>query len=222
MNTPRMRSQSIRSTLQLLHFILTTQLTFLKYFYCYYSLCNSKIFTTRTRARDTQKGRRPRTADDPQEGPEALDDKEPTRVGECLQLIPPFLGSPGGKQPEPLPTVKTCKLVVSCKICLHLFDQYLPDSLSNLISHCLPYTYIKKIFKLYDTSGSSIRAAGSLRAALASTVHCSSSDRSSYVSKFINEDESSLGDDGGGGTGGPPTRGECCKAGDECGDTGEG
>ena len=73
MSTPRMRSQSIRSTLQLLHFILTTQLTFLKYFYCYYSLCNSKIFTTRTVTRDIQKGRRPRTTDDPQEGPQALD-----------------------------------------------------------------------------------------------------------------------------------------------------
>ena len=71
---------SIRSTLQLLHFILTTQLTFLKYFYFYYSLCNSKIFTTRTVARDIQKGRRPRTTDDPQEGPEALDyQKSPPR-----------------------------------------------------------------------------------------------------------------------------------------------
>ena len=33
MSTLRMRSQSIQSTLRLLHFILTTQLTFLKYFY---------------------------------------------------------------------------------------------------------------------------------------------------------------------------------------------
>ena len=33
MSTLRMKSQSIRSTLRLLHFILTTQLTFLKYFY---------------------------------------------------------------------------------------------------------------------------------------------------------------------------------------------
>ena len=32
-STPRTRSQSIRSTLQLLHFILTTQLTFHKHFY---------------------------------------------------------------------------------------------------------------------------------------------------------------------------------------------
>ena len=38
MSTPRMRSQSIRSTLQLLHFILTTQLTFLKYFILYFVL----------------------------------------------------------------------------------------------------------------------------------------------------------------------------------------
>ena len=36
MSTPRMRSQSIRSTLQLLHFILTTQLTFFKYFIPYF------------------------------------------------------------------------------------------------------------------------------------------------------------------------------------------
>ena len=74
MSSPRMRSQSIRSTFQLLHFILTTQLTFVKNFYCYYFLCNSKIFTTKTVTRDIQKGRRPRTTDDPQEGPEALYD----------------------------------------------------------------------------------------------------------------------------------------------------
>ena len=122
-----MWSQSIRSTLQLLHFILTTQLTFLKYFipYFVFFLCNSKIFTTRTAGRDIQKGRRPRTADDPQEGPEALDYEEPTRVGEYLQLIPPFLGSPGGKQPEPLPTVKASQLIISCKICLHLLYKYI-------------------------------------------------------------------------------------------------
>ena len=72
MSTPRMRSQSIRSTLQLLHFILTTQLTFLKFFLLFF--CNAKIFTTRTAARDIQKGRRPRTTGDPQEGPETLYD----------------------------------------------------------------------------------------------------------------------------------------------------
>ena len=128
MSTPRMRNQSIQLTHQFLNSTLMIRLTFLKNFipYSVFFLCNSKIFTTRTAGRDIQKGRRPRTADDPQEGPEALDDKEPTRVGECLQLIPPFLGSPGGEQPEPLPTVKPCKLVVSCKIWLHLFDQYLP------------------------------------------------------------------------------------------------
>ena len=72
MSTPRMRSQSIRSTLQLLQFILTTQLTFLKFFLLFFF--NSKIFTTRTAARDIQKGRRPRTTGDPQEGPETLYD----------------------------------------------------------------------------------------------------------------------------------------------------
>ena len=38
---------------------------------------------------------------------------EPPCVGEHLQLLPPFLSSPGGEQPEPLPTVKTCQLIIS-------------------------------------------------------------------------------------------------------------
>ena len=85
MSTPRMRSQSIRSTLQLLHFILTTQLTFLKYFipYFVFFLCNSKSLpqgrwhrtykrvagrerpTTRRRAR----GPRPPRSRPPRRGP---------------------------------------------------------------------------------------------------------------------------------------------------------
>ena len=43
----------------------------------------------------------------PQEGPEALNYPKSPRGGKCVQLILPFLGSPGRKQPEPLPTVKT-------------------------------------------------------------------------------------------------------------------
>ena len=131
------------------------RLTFLRYFFPYFVffLCNSKIFTTRTAARDIQKGRRPRTTGDPQEGPEALDDKEPTRVGECLQLIPPFLGSPDGKQPEPLPTVKTCKLVVSCKICLHLFDQYLPRLPKQLNFPLSPVYVYQKDFQIIGHLG---------------------------------------------------------------------
>ena len=97
-NTLRMKNQSIQLTHLFLNSTLMIRLIFLKYLISYFCifLCNSKIFTTRTAGRDIQMGRRPRTADDPQEGPEALDNKEPARVGECIQLIPPFLGSPGG------------------------------------------------------------------------------------------------------------------------------
>ena len=46
MSTPRTRSQSIQSTLQLLHFIRTTPLIFLKYFYTlFYFVCTSKVLT---------------------------------------------------------------------------------------------------------------------------------------------------------------------------------
>ena len=74
-NTPRTKHQSIQLTHLFLNSTLMIRLTFLRYFlpYFVFFLCNSKIFTTRTAGRDIQKGRRPRTADDPQEGPEALD-----------------------------------------------------------------------------------------------------------------------------------------------------
>ena len=75
-NTLRMKNQSIQSTHLFLNSILMIRLTFPKNFipYFVFFLCNSKIFTTRTAARDIQKGRRPRTTGDPQEGPEALYD----------------------------------------------------------------------------------------------------------------------------------------------------
>ena len=108
MSTLRMKSQPIQSTLQLLHFILTTQLTSLKYFYIVLIFYATPRFLPQGRQHATyKKGRRPRTTDDPQEGPEALDYQKSPLVGECPQLIPPFLGSPGRKQPEPLPTVET-------------------------------------------------------------------------------------------------------------------
>ena len=49
----------------------------------------------------------------PARGTEALNYPKPTRVGEYLQLLPPYLGSPGRKQLEPLPTVETCQLIIS-------------------------------------------------------------------------------------------------------------
>ena len=59
-------------------------------------------------------------------GPPAENDRRPARRARSPRLpeIPPrrrvppadpaFLGSPGGKQPEPLPTAKTSELIVPC------------------------------------------------------------------------------------------------------------
>ena len=58
------------------------------------------------RAQDMKKGRRPRTTDDPNEGPKTLQHPKTAGIGDELQLLPLFLGSPGGEQPEPMPTVK--------------------------------------------------------------------------------------------------------------------
>ena len=66
----------------------------------------SKIFYHSDAHKTVKKGRRPRTTDDPEGGLEALDDPETARVGECPQLLPPFLGSPGGEQSEPLLTIE--------------------------------------------------------------------------------------------------------------------
>ena len=48
MDTPRMKNQSILSTLPLLHFTPTFQLIFLKYFYIFFISYASPNFTTRT------------------------------------------------------------------------------------------------------------------------------------------------------------------------------
>ena len=113
-NSPRMKNQFIQLIHLFLHSTLMIRPTFLRYFISYFcTFCMQlQIFITRTVAQDIQKGRRPKTTDDPQEGPEALFYPKPTRVGEHLQLLPPFMGSPGRKQSEPLPTLKTSQLIV--------------------------------------------------------------------------------------------------------------
>ena len=65
-NTPRMTNQSIFSTHPFLPFIPTIQPIFPKYLIS--SLCNSKFLPQR-RALDIQKGRRPRTTNNPKKGP---------------------------------------------------------------------------------------------------------------------------------------------------------
>ena len=109
-NILRMKNQfiqlihlSLHSTLMIRHTFLSCSISC----FCTFFYATPKFFTTRTVAHDIKKGRWPRTTDDPQEGPETLNNPKSARVGEYLQLLRPFLGSPGRKPSEPLPTVKT-------------------------------------------------------------------------------------------------------------------
>ena len=70
-NTLQMMNQFIQSTIQFLHFIPMIQPTFLNFFYLFLTLCNSKIFYHHRRVQNLKKCRRPRTTDDPGEGPKA-------------------------------------------------------------------------------------------------------------------------------------------------------
>ena len=110
-NTPRMRNQSIKSTLQLLHFILTVQLTFPEYFYIFLLFCATPTFLPQGRHWTYERGagrERPMTRKRAR-GPKLPRTRPRRRVP---PTAPPFLGSPGRKQLEPLPTVETCQLVI--------------------------------------------------------------------------------------------------------------
>ena len=111
-NTPRMKNQSILSTLPFLHSTPTIQPIFLKHFYIFFIFMQLPNFyhedgTGHTKGPPAENDRRP------EKGPEALDYTEAARVGEHLQLLPPFLDSPGREQSDPLPTVETCQLIIS-------------------------------------------------------------------------------------------------------------
>ena len=79
------------------------------------------------RVQNIKKGRRRRTTDDPEGGPEALQFQETARRGEQLQLLPPLLDSPGGEQPEPLPVVETSEQIVAGEVGPQLTNKDLPD-----------------------------------------------------------------------------------------------
>ena len=172
MNTPRMKNQTIPSTPPFLHFISTIRPLFPKFFYIFPNLYAAPGFLPQQRAQDIQKVRRPRTTDDPKEGPKTLQHPETAGIGEHLQLPPPFRGSPGGEQSEPLPTVETCDLVVARQISSELLNQSSSDSLINFTSHCAPSVYHTNFVKLGNTSGSSMRLVRSPLVALANTAHC--------------------------------------------------
>ena len=53
-----------------------------------------------------EKSRRPRTTDDPEEGPEALNNLKAAGVDQQLQLFKTLGHCPRREQLEPLPTVK--------------------------------------------------------------------------------------------------------------------
>ena len=63
-------------------------------------------FYHRDGQKTVEKGRRPRTTDDPEEGPEALYNLKAAGVGQQLQLFKALGHCPRREQPEPLLTVK--------------------------------------------------------------------------------------------------------------------
>ena len=70
-NTSRMMSQSILLTPLFLHSIPTIQPIFLKYFYIFLIIYATPRFLPPPPVQNIKKGRRPRTTDDPEEGPKA-------------------------------------------------------------------------------------------------------------------------------------------------------
>ena len=107
MSTLRMRSQSIQSSLRLLHFIQRLNLLFLSIFTLFLFFMQLQDFYHKDGGTRHTKG--PPAENDRRPARRARGHRLPKipRVGECPQLIPPFLGSPGRKQPESLPTVET-------------------------------------------------------------------------------------------------------------------
>ena len=98
--------------------------------YNFPNLYATPSFLPQQRAPDIQKGRRPRTTDDPKEGPKTLKHPKTAGIGDHLQLLTPFLGRPRGVQPEPLPTDQFCELVLARQKRSELPNQYL-SQLSN-------------------------------------------------------------------------------------------
>ena len=70
-NTLQMMNQFIQSTLQFLHFIPMIQHTFFEYFYILLIFMQLQDFYHHRWVQNIQKGCRPRTTDDPGEGPKA-------------------------------------------------------------------------------------------------------------------------------------------------------
>ena len=108
MNTLRRKNQSNPSTPQSLHFTLTILPNFLEHCLFFMQLPDfyHKDGTRHTKGPPADNDRRP------ERGPEALDYPEAARVGEHLQLLPQFLGSPCREQLQPLLTVETGQLII--------------------------------------------------------------------------------------------------------------
>ena len=54
------------------------------------------------------------------------------RSGQQLQLLPPFLDSPGGKQPEPLPAIEAGQRIIAREVSPQLTDEDLTRRLNEL------------------------------------------------------------------------------------------
>ena len=82
----------------------------------YFFTVQLQNFLPQRRAQTVKESRRPKTTDDPEGGPKALNDREPAAVGHQLQPPSALSDSPRREQPEPLPKVKRSQQFISLKI----------------------------------------------------------------------------------------------------------
>ena len=106
-------SQSDQLTLQILPFILTIQLTFLKHFYTLLIFYETQRFLPHLTGTKHTKGPLAENDHRPDRGPGALQKYKTAGRGEQLQLPLLFSCRPGREQPDPLPTVKTSYLIIT-------------------------------------------------------------------------------------------------------------
>ena len=144
-----------------------------------------QFFLPQGRAQNIKKGHRPRMTDDPEEGPKASKLQEAPGARQWLQLLPPFLYSPGGKQSEPLPDIKAGQRFIASEVSPQLADEDLPCQMNELELQLVLRMNFKIVSKFADIHGYSRRKSGITRRLLTSTAHCCNSVISSAVKNPI-------------------------------------
>ena len=138
-NTPRMRSQSVQSTLRHPHSILTTQLTFLKYFYIVLNFYATPKFLPQGRQDATYKraaGReRPATR---KKGPRPYMTKNPPASASASSWSRLSWAVQAGNSRSHCRRLKLVNWLNPAKYAFICSISTSPDSRNNLISHCIP------------------------------------------------------------------------------------